>query len=230
MPILSNYWFEDADFRGETEFFSAHHPAGGWAWINWSNTGATESTLVWEREDREIVIDLPPLLNAQDILDALDAQLRDATRTSGIRAGWIPWRHVPFYDKDPNRHGELDLLIRISFDFHVNTPWFCTAADGNINYYVVPYLDAAGRLGAYVDGWSYDYDGGWAICTGGINDKLNAAVPAGVGTLQALLNTRLSLFRDRVFDLVYLLPGSGDKSGLGKVNVNDHCSIALLPR
>lgn len=39
MPALSNYWFKDPDFRGDTTFFSIQHPAGGWAWINWSNIG-----------------------------------------------------------------------------------------------------------------------------------------------------------------------------------------------
>jgi len=98
MPVLTNYWFSDTDFRGNTEFLNVGHCAGCWAWINWSNIGSNDSTLVWEREDREIVIDLPPVLNAGDILDSLDRMLGGSARTtSDIKAGWIPCRHVPFY-------------------------------------------------------------------------------------------------------------------------------------
>jgi len=54
MPVLSNYWFQNTDFRGNTEFLSQPHCAGYWAWINWSNIGSTESTLVWEQSYGEI--------------------------------------------------------------------------------------------------------------------------------------------------------------------------------
>lgn len=231
MPTLSNYWFSETDFRGNTEFLSLRHCAECWAWINWSNIGSRKSTLVWEREDRERVVDLPPILNTSDVLAAVDSVLSSpASRTSGIKAGWIPWKYVPYYGSAPGRHGDLDLLIRVFFNFHVSTPWYCTDADGNISYYVVPYLDGGGHLGAYVDGWSYHYSGGSPFCTGSINDKLNSGVPAGMGTLQSMLDTRLALFSRTTFDLVYLLPGSGDTSGSGSVNVDEHVSLALLPR
>jgi hypothetical protein len=231
MPVLTNYWFSDTDFRGNTTFLSVGHCAGCWAWINWSNIGSTDSTLVWEREDREIVVDLPLILNAADILGAVDRMLgSSASRRSDIKAGWIPWRYVPYYGKAPGRHGDLDLLIRIFFNFHVSTPWYCSDADGDISYYVVPYLDGAGHLGAYVDGWSYHFDGGGPFCSGAISDALNSAVPGGIATLQSMIDTRLALFADRRFDLVYLLPGNGARAGYGTVNVNEHVSLALLPR
>lgn len=231
MPTLSNYWFEDTDFRGQTEFLHIGHCSSCWAWINWSDIGSTHSTLVWEREDREIVVDLPPILNAGDILASIDRMLGDsAGRTSPIKAGWIPWRHVPGHENDPGRHGDLDLLVRIFFDFHVSTPWYCSDADGNINYYIVPYLDGGGHLGAYVDWWSWHYDGGGPFCTGAISDALNKSVPSGMGTLQTMLDTRLALFADRPFDMLYLLPGDGARSGVGNVNVDEHVSLALLPR
>lgn len=231
MPVLTNYWFSDTDFRGNTVFLNIGHCPGCWAWINWSNIGSTDSTLVWEREDREIVVDLPPILNASDILSALDAMLgSSASRTSPIRAGWIPWRHVPFHESDPGRHGDLDLLVRIFFNFHISTPWYCTDADGDISYYVIPYLDGSGRLGAYVDWWSYHYDGGGPFCTGAISDALSSAVPGGISALQSMIDARLALFADRRFDMLYLLPGNGTRTGGGSVNVNEHVSLALLPR
>jgi hypothetical protein len=231
MPTLSNYWFREADFRGITEFLSEPHCAGCWAWINWPDAAAMRSTLVWERADGETIVDLPPILNTPDVVASVDAILSSpAARTSDIKAGWIPWKYVPYHDTAPGRHGDLDLLVRIFFDFHVSTPWYCSDADGNISYYLVPYLDGAGHLGAYVDGWSYHYDGGGPFCTGAINDKLNGGVPGGMGTLQTLLDGRLAFFSRLAFDSLYLLPGSGEKNGSGSVNVDEHVSLVLLPR
>jgi hypothetical protein len=231
MPVLTNYWFSDSDFRGNTEFLNIGHCAGCWAWINWFNIGSTNSTLVWVREDREIALDLPFFLNDQNILSMVDGMLGGlAKRASDIKAGWIPWRHVPGHEKDPSRHGDLDLLVRIFFNFHVSTPWYCSDADGDISYYVVPYLDGSGRLGAYVDRWSYHYDGGGPFCTGEISDRLDSAVPSGMSTLQSMIDARLASFADRRFDMLYLLPGDGSRTGGGNVNVNEHVSLALLPR
>jgi hypothetical protein len=231
MPVLSQYWFADTDFRGNTEFLSIGHWAGGWAWINWSDIGNRHSTLTWEREDREISVDL--LVQAANplVTAAIDNLLGGSvSRRSPVKAGWIPWKYVPYRGQDPGRHNDLDLLVRLFFDFHISTPWYCSDADGNISYYVVFFLDGAGKLGASVDGWSYDYGGGWPFCTGAINDGLNAAVPAGMGTLESLLTAALAAYGGQTFDLVYLLPGAADKSGVGSVNVDEHVSLALLPR
>jgi hypothetical protein len=112
----------------------------------------------------------------------------------------------------------------------VSTPWYCTDADGDINYYVVPYLDSSGRALAYVDGWSYHYDGGGPFCTGSISDNLDANVPAGAKQLQANIDLRLDWIADRRFDLLYLLPGDGARTGGGTFNVNEYVSVAVLPR
>ncbi len=137
---------------------------------------------------------------------------------------------MPGHEGDPGRHGDLDLLVRIFFDFHISTPWYCSDADGNIDYYIVPYLDGGGHLGAYVDWWSYHFDGGGPFCSGEISDRLGAAVPGGIGTLQTMIDGRLGLFARSQFDMLYLLPGDGSKSGGGSVNVDEHVSLALLPR
>jgi hypothetical protein len=230
MPTLSNYWFQETDFRGSTNFLSIGHDAGGWAWINSSNLGGSESTLVWERQDNELLVDLPPLINALGAT-AVDRLLgSSANRTSSLNAGWIPWRYVPYHDRSPGRHGDLDLLVRLFFNFHIGTPWYCSDANGNISYYVVPYLDSAGKLHAYVDGWSYDYGGGGPFCTGSINDHLNSALPGGIASLQSLLDSSLAAFASRSFSTLYLLPGDGARTGTGVVNVDEHVSLALLPR
>ena len=112
----------------------------------------------------------------------------------------------------------------------MSTPWYCSDADGTIHFYGVPYLESSGRAGGYVDGWSYHYDGGGPFCTGDISDALDSKVPAGARKLQEAIDLRLKWIADRRFDLLYLLPGDGARTGGGSVNVNDSISIAVLPR
>ena len=226
MPTLSDYWFHDTDFRGETTWLSIEHPAGGWAWINWSDIGDRHSTLTWEREDREVTYDLVSLLNNPIVLNLIDRNLSGANRTSDLRIGWIPRKYLPYNSSG----GQLDLLLHLSFDFHISTPWYCTDANGHIDYYIVCYLDGSGKVGAYVHGWSYHYDGGGPFCTGEISSRLSSAVPGAIGTLQTQLDTFLGLLGSRRFDTLYYLPGSAEKSGSGTTNVNDRVSLALLPR
>lgn len=230
MPALSQYWFDKTDFRGATQFLSVTHPAGGWAWINWTNSGGRDSTLVWERPDNETVVPLVPQVNLASVLSTIDAVLSGgASRTSAVRAGWIPWKHVPYQGSNPGAHDPYSLLIRVWFRFHVGTPWYCSDADGDISYYLFPWLDSSGHLHISVDGWSYNYDGGGPFCTGAIDDALNAGVPAGMSKLQGLLNSLLSAFSRRTFSKIYLLPGNGDRSGGGTTNVDESAALALLP-
>jgi hypothetical protein len=227
MPTLSNYWFREPDFRGETTYCSARHPANGWAWINWSSFGDKKSTLTWEREEREVTYDLLNLLELAGVPGLIDSTLGgDAQRTSGIRVGWIPRKYLPYASSG----GDLDLFVRLSFDFHISTPWYCTDADGHIEYIIACYLDGNGRIGAYVHGWGYSYEGGWAICTGEISSRLDAAVPGAINTLQQQLNIFLGLIGTKQFDLLYYLPGGAERNGYGNTNVDDHISLALLPR
>jgi hypothetical protein len=229
MPTLSCYWFDNTDFRGNTEFLNIQHPAGGWAWINWSDIGSKKSTLTWDREDREVTYDLVALLNTPLVLNLIDNNLgSQANRTSQLNAGWIPWRDVSYY-YPRNDRGDLDLLIKLSFNFHVSTPWYCSDADGYIEYMIVTYLDTDGHLHAYVDGWDYHFDGG-SFCSGSISDALNSSVPGAIGQIQTELNTFLGLINSRQFDMVYYLPGTAGHSGSGSVDVDNSISIALLPR
>jgi hypothetical protein len=232
MPVLTQYWFEKTDFRGQTDYLSIGHGAGGWAWINWSNIGSRRSTLAWEREDRETVHDPALFLNLASSLDAIDQGLgSQARRSSQVYVGWIPWRYVPYRGSNPGAHGDLDLFLRIWFRFHADTPWFCSDADGNISYYAVPYLDGAGNLGIYIDGWSYKYDGGGPFCTGAISDKLDSGVPGGIAKLQDGLNSiALLIALGRRFDGLNLLPGLGERSGSHAANVDEQVVIAVLPR
>lgn len=166
------------------------------------------------------------LLNNPIVLNVIDSNLSGAQRTSSLRVGWTPRKYLPYASSG----GALDLFLHLAFDFHISTPWYCSDANGHINYYIACYLDGVGKVGAYVHGWGFHYDGGGPFCTGEITSRLNSAVPGAIGTLQAQLNSFLSLLGNKRFDMLYYLPGSANKSGLGNTNVNDSVSLALLPR
>jgi hypothetical protein len=227
MPTLSQYWFRNGFFGGPFDGWNV--PYAGWAWI--SNTGSSAATLAWNRQDNEIVVDVGAQLNTPGTIDKVKKILgSDASMTSGILAAGVFWPSVPYHGKDPSRHHDWDMLIRVYFNFHISTPWYCSDADGDISYYLVVYLDGSGHVQGYVDGWSYHYNGGGPFCTGAINSKLDSGVPAGVATVQDILNSTLTLASAFTFSNLYLLPGSGTKTGGGfSENADQDVAIAVLP-
>lgn len=229
MPTLSQYWFQNGFFTGPFNVDNQPYGDGGWAWI--SNGSGSAATLVWNREDSEVVIDVAPQLNTATILAQIDGLLSGgANRTSGIMAQGVFWPNVPYYSKNPGAHNDSDMLIRVYFDFQINTPWYCSNADGDIDYYLFLYLDGSGHLQGYVDGWSYNYNGGGPFCTGSINNALNNAVPNGIGPLQTILDNALSLLSGSTFSMLYYLPGTGTKNpGDNSENADTDVAIAVLP-
>lgn len=228
MPTLSQYRFQQSFLAGPFDVYNVSYPDSGWAWTADSDPAA--ATLAWNRPDSELVIDLDPLLNAPAALTQIDGLLgKKAKRTSSLMAQARFFWQVPYYSKDPGRHADWDMLARLYFDFHIDTPRYCANADGNISYYVMAYLDGAGNLQAYVDGWSYSYDGGGPFCTGSINDELNSAVPGGIDPLQNLLDTGLAALAGSTFTSVHLLPGSGTKvPGSTAENADLDAAIAAI--
>jgi len=229
MPTLSQYWFYERFFGGPFDVYNLPFSDGSWAWI--SSEGGTAATLMWIRPDSERAISIATQFNTPDVLSLIDAFISGgASRTSGIRAMGVFWPSVPYRAENPGRHSDWELLIRIYFNFHISTPWLCSDADGNISYYVFAYLDGEQHLRAYVDGWSYEYDGGAPFCTGTINDRLNAQVPAGVATVQRLLDDRLALLSRLTFSALYYLPGSGTRSpGQTSENADLDVAVAVIP-
>ncbi len=145
-------------------------------------------------------------------------------------AAGVFWPDVPYHGSDPGRHNSWDMLVRIYFNFHISTPWYCSDANGNISYYLFLYLDGGHHVRGYVDGWSYHYDGGGPFCTGAINSRLNSAVPAGMGTVQSVLDRKLALLGAFTFSMLYYLPGTGRKSGGSfSENADQDVAIAVLP-
>ena len=48
-----------------------------------------------------------------------------------------------------SNHIKNQLLIRVYFNFHIGTPWYCSDANGDISYYLVIYLDGGGHVDQY---------------------------------------------------------------------------------
>jgi hypothetical protein len=228
MPTLSQYWFENGFFTGPFNVYNVSYPDGGWAWIS---GGSSAATLVRNRPDNEITVDVAARLSTPAILADIDGLLTGgASRTSGIMAQGVFWPNVPYYSQNPGGHNNSDMLVRAYFNFHINTPWYCSDADGNISYYIFLYLDGQSHLQGYVDGWSYNYGGGGPFCTGAINSALNSAVPSGMSPLQTFLDNDLALLSRSTFSTLYYLPGSGTKSpGDTSENADLDVAIAVLP-
>lgn len=230
MPVLSQYWFSEGLYEGPFDVFNEPYPDGGWAWIT---GGPASATLAWNRPDGEEVIDLGAQLNTSQVLGVIDGVLAGQSsfsRTSGVLAQGVYWPSVPYYASDPGRHPASAMLARVYFDFHISTPWYCSDADGNIDYYLAFYLDSGGHVHGYVDGWSYSYSGGHPFCTGSINDALDAAVPAGISQIQKVLTSKLALLEKLTFSSLYFLPGSGTSAGGDHgENASTDLAIAVVP-
>ena len=228
MPVLSQYWFATGFWRGPFSVYNVAYPLGGWAWV--SNTGSSKATLAWNREDGEHVLSLRPQLDTAQVHTVIDHALGgQAKRTSGVKVQGVFWPSVPYYSHNPGRHPASMMLVRVYFDFHVDTPWYCSDADGTISFYLAIYLDGNGHVAGYVDGWSFHYDGGGPFCTGAINDALNGAIPGSVGQVNTILQQKLALLSVVRFSMLYFLPGTGTNAGGNhSENADTDLAIAVL--
>lgn len=228
MPVLSQYWFNNGYWSGPFTVYNVSYPNGGWAWI--SGSGTAHGTLVWNREDGEHVIGLQSQLDTAQVHSVIDNALgSQAQRTSGVMVQGVPWTSVPYYSQNPARHPASMMLVRVYFNFHVGTPWYCSDANGSISYYLAIYLDGNGHVSGYVDGDWYQYDGGGPFCTGAINDALNSAVPGAVGQVNTILQQKLALLSGLHFSKLYFLPGSGTTAGGGHAeNADTDLAVAVL--
>ncbi len=234
MPTMSEYAFGRESASRAGPFWETHvtHGAGGWAWASISNLPDSNAVLAWERPDNEDVLDLSAQANNALALTAIDGVLTSPLSRSGaVRTSYVTWDrvHPGVRAANPTSHQDWELLATLNIPFHASMPWYCPDADGTITYYVFFFLDGGGNLRARIDGWAWWHDGA-GFCNGALRDGLNAGVPDGVGTLGNLLNTGLGLFaRGRGFNMLYLLPGRGARSGFRSDNADNNIALAVLP-
>lgn len=235
MPTLSLYVFERNAPELAGRFWQNHigHGADNWAWDSIFNLPNTHSALAWERPSREDVLDLSAAANNPIALAQIDALLTSpASRRGPVRTSYVTWGNMPSVvtSSNPGLHKPSDLLVTLNIDFHVSTPWYCSDADGTMTYYIFFFLDRGGTLRSQIQGWYYSYSGGGPFCTGSISSALSSAVPSGIAPLQGLLNTSLPLFAaGRTFNMLYLLPGHGVRSGFSSDNADNNVALAVIP-
>jgi len=231
MSLLTDFWFRDHFWYGPFEQYNQPFGDGGWAWI--SNGGSSAATLTWVRQDNEQILDFAQIVGNPAVTNAVDSILSgtDATRTSGLTAQGMFWRDIPYESGDAGRHQPWDMLVRVYFDVHIHTPGYCTDADATLSYYLLFWLNNAGRLHGSADYATWRFSGGWPFCEDGVNDAIRNAMRGGFPTVQQILDEAIPLVARETYSMLYFLPGNGTRSGGDSSQDADRdVALALLPR
>ncbi len=229
MPGLTSCIFENSDFTGAANCNSVQ--SGGWAWVTWTFGNRWASLARW-RLDSEIVIPLVPILDTAANRALIDGTLpSEASRSTNIRAGMVPYSRVEYFAANPTRHPAGLVLVDMSFRLDISLPWYCSDASATVHYYVHLFLNAAQRLTATVDGWGRSgVTGGLPFCQGSVGSQLSSAILGGMAPLQAALNAQLAAFSALTFSNIYFLPGDGRTSGRDDVaNVRNEAAVVIIP-
>jgi len=189
-------------------------------------------TLTIHRPNAEVPVDLGALIatNANTGLVANKLISAGASLTSGLRVQGVPWLSVPYFLQNLGAHKIMDMLVRVDFDFHIETPWYCSDIDGNISVYLFLFLDAKGHLKGKVDGQWFTFDGGGPFCRGPAQDALMSAVPGVSQQVKPILDQALATAASGKFKQLYFLPGNGTKTpGVSFQNASNDLALGLIP-
>jgi hypothetical protein len=169
------------------------------------------NVLTVHRPNGEIVIDLGKEIATPANTNLVATQLKKAgaSLTSAISVQGVQWPAVPYFFKDPFRHSFLAMLVEVYFNFEIETPWYCSNANGTLSVYLFLFLDSKGHLQGSADGWAYNYSGGGPFCTGAIDSGLNAAGPEFCEQINPVLAKALANAAGISFKDLYFLPGNG---------------------
>lgn len=184
------------------------------------------------RPNAELLFNLGAAIATNATVGLVATQLINAgaSLTSGIRVQGVPWVGVPYFITRPLAHKITDMLVRVDFDFHIETPWFCSDADGTYSVYLFFFLDSAHHLQASVDGVWFTYNGGGPFCTGTITKGLNASVNGVIKQVQPILAAAIKPAAGVSFKNLYLLPGDGHKAaGVFNQDASLNTALALVP-
>lgn len=227
MSVTSTYTFLQGYFNG---LFVAQNT------VSAADQPFTESppgsvTFVVHRPNGENLVDLGKLINTNANVGMVAKQLisAGASLTSGLRVQGTPWISVPYFLQSPLAHKPFDMLAKVNFDFHIETPGICSDIDGTISVFLFVFLDSQKHLHVTVDGTWFSFDGGWPFCSGPASDALKAAMPAVRKQVQALLPQLTAAVANVKFSNVYFLPGDGKKSaGAFVEDASIDASLGLL--
>lgn len=183
------------------------------------------------RPNGEILVDVGPKINTDANVGMVSKKLTSAgaSLTSQIGVQGVMWPSVPYFFQNIVAHKPDDMLIRIHADFHIETPFYCSDADGTISVFLFAFLDINGHLQIRVDGTWFHFDGGGPFCTGAISSGLAAAMPGVRSTVAGLLPAVTQAAAGIKFSRIYFLPGNGKKTaGVFGDNASNDLAIGLL--
>ena len=226
MSVRSQYFFLNGFFNGKFEIINT---------VDATNQPFSETpfgpVMSVERPNGELTLDLGPQIATNATIGLVASQLINAgaSLTSSIRVQGVLWPSVPYFFQEPLAHKLNQMLVRVDFDFHIETPWYCSDADGTISLYLFLFLDSQGHLQGNVDGAWFQYNGGGPFCTGHITAGLNEAMPSVVAQVKPILKQALTEAAGVKFKTLYFLPGNGTKApGVSFQNASNDLALGLL--
>lgn len=227
MSVTSTYTFLQGYFNGifvgQNAVSAADQP--------FTESPPGGAVLVVHRPSGENLVDLGKVINTNANVGMVAKQLiaAGASLTSGLRVQAKPWISVPYFLQSPGAHKPFDMLAKVNFDFHIETPWFCSDIDGTISVFLFVFLDSQKHLHVTVDGTWFSFDGGAPFCAGPASDALKAAMPAVRKEVQNLLPQLTAAIANVKFANVYFLPGDGKKTaGAFSQDASADASLGLL--
>ncbi|MYN16567.1 hypothetical protein GTP81_07360 [Rugamonas sp. FT107W] len=227
MSVTSTYTFLQGYFNGL--FVGQNAVSAADQLFTASPPGSVVFTV--HRPSGEQLVDLGKLINTDANVGMVAKHLisAGASLTSGLRVQATPWINVPYFIQSPAAHKPSDMLARVNFDFHIETPFGCTDIDGTISVFLFVFLDSQKHLHVTVDGTWFSFDGGWLFCRGKASDGLKAALPGVRKEIQALLPPLTSAIANVKFANIYFLPGDGKKTaGAFVEDASNDASLGLL--
>lgn len=227
MSVTSQYSFIQGFFNGIFVGQNTVQPADQ----PFSESPANGNMFVVHRPNDENLVDLGKLINTDANVGMVAKQLigAGAALTSGLRVQGTPWIKVPYFKQAPAAHQPSDMLAHVNFDFHIETPWFCSDIDGTISVYLFVFLDSQKHLHIAVDGTWFSFDGGAPFCSGPASDALKSAMPLVRKQVAALLPSLTSAISTLKFAKPYFLPGNGTKAaGPFVQNASSDVALGLL--
>ena len=226
MSVTSQYTFIQGFFNGA--FVDANTVSNADQTFSENFNGIL---LTVHRPNGEILVELGSKINTDANNGMISKKLTaaGASLTSQIGVQGVTWASVPYFFQNPLAHKFTDMLIRIHFDFHIETPWYCTDVDGTISIFLFAFLDKNGHLQVHLDGTWFHFDGGGPFCAGKVSDGLKAAMPSVKNAVAGLLPGVTQAAAGIKFSRIYFLPGDGKKTaGVAIQNATSDLAIGLL--